>query len=205
MRLTAVYEHWHLGDGNYPAFAVGDEVRLSFELDVDEAAPAPPGEPEAFERVRDAEYVATARVIQRYPDGISATFPVFEAAGFRFYSPFQRAGEFPVGSIVRLRGTLVLDHYQWVEFLGQYSDPPDLFYNLRVARIRRIAIPARFIQRSTRTVVYPTSVGSEDYSPDGYEEVQGVEEGGSAPAFSLIDFESLPAGTGPVRPSFFGA
>src|SRR5438128_12297366 len=29
MKLTAVFEHWHLGDGNYPALAVGDEVRLS--------------------------------------------------------------------------------------------------------------------------------------------------------------------------------
>jgi hypothetical protein len=34
MKLTVVSELWHLGDGNYPAFAVGHEARLSFEPDV---------------------------------------------------------------------------------------------------------------------------------------------------------------------------
>ena len=42
MKLTAVFEHWHLGDGNHPAFAVGDEVRLSFELTIHSLDPLPP-------------------------------------------------------------------------------------------------------------------------------------------------------------------
>lgn len=41
MDVTAIFEHWHLGDGNYPAFSVGDEVRLSFELDRAVVEPAP--------------------------------------------------------------------------------------------------------------------------------------------------------------------
>ena len=205
MNLTAVFEHWHLGDGNYRAFAVGDEVRLSFELDLNHIEPAPKGAPESFERVRDADYAATARVIRSYALNVESTFPVFEAAGFRFYSPSARASGLVAGRMVRLRGRLALDHYQWVEFLERYPDPPDLFYNLRVARIRRIAIPAHFVRRSERGVVYPTSVRPKDYHEDSYRDVQRVAEGEGGPAFSLIDFEALPAGAGPARPTFFSA
>jgi hypothetical protein len=33
MRLIAVFESWHIGDGNYPPFDKDQQVRLSFELD----------------------------------------------------------------------------------------------------------------------------------------------------------------------------
>jgi hypothetical protein len=32
MHFTVLFEHWHLGDGNYPAFSRGDTARLPFEL-----------------------------------------------------------------------------------------------------------------------------------------------------------------------------
>ncbi len=202
MNLTAVFEHWHLGDGNYPALAVGDEARLSFELDIQSIELVPPETPDAVAQVRDAEYRITGRVIRRYDDGVGTTFAVLEAGWLRFYCPSARAATLPVGSCVRLLGTLALDHYLWVEFLDRYPDPPNLFYNLRVARIRRVVIPERFVRRGPKSVSYPTCLPPERYGPDGYENVPVVEESEHGPAFSLIDFELLPVGSGPERPTF---
>ena len=204
MKLTAVFEHWHLGDGNYPPLSIGDEVCLSFEVNTHAIEPAPPDAPEAVEQLRDAEYEITARVIRSYGDGIGSRFAVFEAAWFRFYCPCQAAAALVAGDRVRLRGNVALDHYLWVEFLERYPDPPDLFYNLRVTRVRRIIIPDRFIRRGEKSLSYPVSLAPKHYEPAAHEDVQTVEESVEGPAFSLIDFELLPAGSDPKRPTFFG-
>jgi hypothetical protein len=205
MKITAIFEHWHLGDGNYPAFAVGDEARLSFELDVLASEPAAPDAPESILQLRDAEYEVTARVLRLYDDGLNSPFPVFEAAWLRFYSPSQSVSGLAPGSRVRLRGTFALDHYLWVEFLDRYPDPPDLFYNVRVARVRRVAIPARFVRRGGRFMSHPASIAPGRYDAGDLEETRAVEETGVGPAFSLLDLELLPAGEGPERPTFHGA
>ncbi|HAK93849.1 MAG TPA: hypothetical protein DCM87_02265 [Planctomycetes bacterium] len=202
MRLTVVYEHWHLGDGNYPAFTLGDEVRLSFELDVTAAETVSDDTPLLFRQDRDAHYDATARVIRRYGDGISDTFPVFDAGDFRFYSPSWCTAGLPVGAVVRLQGRLALDHYLWVEFLDRYPDPPELFYNLRVVRIRTIVIPDRFIHRGARSLRYPTALSPTQYGDAAWRDAQRVEEHESGPSFSLVDFEELPPGSGPENPTF---
>ena len=206
MKLTAVFEHWHLGDGNYYAFAVGDEVRLSFELDIDQMKLTSPDAPVSFEQIHDAEYAVTARVIRRYADGIDSAFPVLDAGPLRFYVPSSLASDLPPDTMVCLRGIFALDHYLWVEFLDRYADAPDLFYDVRVVRIRRITIPERFVRRAERSLSFPTSLRPEDYVCQGYEEVPRVEERSDRPSFSLIDFETLPAGTlVSARPTFFGA
>ena len=206
MKLTAVFEHWHLGDGNYYAFAVGDAVRLSFEFDIDHMELALPDAPVSVEQIRDAEYAVTARVIRRYADGIDSPFPVLDAGTLRFYVPSRLASELLPNSVVHLRGTFALDHYLWVEFLDRYADAPNLFYDVRVVRIRRVAIPESFIHKTERSMSFPTSLRPEDYSSDGYEDVAKVEKRSDGPSFSLIDFETLPAGSvGSTRPTFFGA
>ena len=205
MKLTAVFEHWHLGDGNYPAFAVGDEVRLSFEVSIHDLDPLPPDAAEEVAQIQDAEYAIAARVIRRYAESDGREFPVFEAVWFRFYCPSAPANGLPVGARVRVRATLALDHYLWVEFLERYPDPPDLFYNLRVTRIRQVRIPARFIARTEKSLSHPTSVAPADYGREDVIEVRRVAERDDGPAFSLVDFESLPAGMGPSKPTFFAA
>jgi hypothetical protein len=206
MKLTAVFEHWHLGDGNYYAFAVGDNVRLSFELDIDQLELASPDAPVSVEQIRDAEYAVTARVIRRYADGIDSAFPVLDAGTLRFYVPSELASELLPNSTVRVRGALSLDHYLWVEFLDRYADAPDLFYDLRVARIRRIAIPESFVRKTKRSISFPTSLRPDDYTSDSYEDVARVDERSDGPSFSLIDFEMLPAGSVDLaRPTFYGA
>jgi len=168
------------------------------------AEPAAPGAAESVCQLRDAEYDITARVIRRYDDGVSSPFPVFEAGWFRFYSPSAAVAGLAEGNSVRLRGTLALDHYMWVEFLGRYRDPPDLFYNVRVRRVRRVAIPTGFVQRGERSISHPAALAPGDYDADAVEEVQAVEQTEAGPAFSLLDLELLPAGEGPQRPAFFG-
>src|SRR5215510_2433004 len=194
MQITVVFEHWHLGDGNYPAFAVGDEARLSFEFDVSSVEPIADDVGDQVQQLRDAEYEIVGRVLRQYPDGVSSTFPVVEAGWLRFYCPASAAADLPVGTKARLRGRLALDHHQWVEFLERYADPPDLFYPVRVARVRQVHIPDRFISRSERSVASPTVISTQDYNLSDVREMAAVTEGDEWPAFSLLDLELLPPG-----------
>ncbi|HEX6049452.1 MAG TPA: hypothetical protein VFZ21_09290 [Gemmatimonadaceae bacterium] len=205
MRLTAVFEPWHLGDGNYPAFRVGDSARLSFEIGLDEIEPAPPGTMPSVDQRQDAEYEFVADVIRLYAESDGSRFPVLEAGWFRFYIPFGAPPDLEVGDRVRIRGRLALDHYLWVEFLHQWADPPDLFYGCRVARIRRVPIPERFVSRTERSLVHPTTVAASEYASEAPMELRAVTEELPGPAFFLLDLDLLLPGTGPDRPSFIGA
>jgi hypothetical protein len=203
MQLTVVFEHWHLGDGNYPAFAAGDEARLSFELDVTAVNIADEATGDEVRQVRDAEYEIVGCVIRQYQDGISSPFPIVEAGWLRFYCPSSVAANLAVGSRVKLRGHLALDHYLWVEFLDRYPDPPDLFYAVRVTRVRQVRIPSRFVTSSSKSMSHPTVVAPGEYTSDDVREVPSVEDEAEGPSFSLLDLDLLPPGAGPVRPTFF--
>jgi hypothetical protein len=203
MQLTVVFEHWHLGDGNYPAFALGDLARLSFELDSVTIAPAASDSLPSLTHIRDAEYECVARVLRTYPDGIDSHFAVFEADWLRFYSSSMGVAALKDGDTVALRGTFALDHYMWVEFLDRYPDPPDLFYGVRVMRIRRVRIPESFIHRGEKVVSHPTSLGPPQYDANTLVDVEEVEEPDDGPAFSILNLELLPPGTGPAQPTFF--
>ena len=203
MRLTTVFEHWHLGDGNYPAFQVGDEVRLSFEMTVDAVASAAHAEP-GLVQLRDAEYAVVADVIRRYAEGDAPSFPVLQADWFRFYIAPGDANAFAVGDRVRLRGTLALDHFFWVEFLDQWTDPPDLFYGCRVARIRQVRVPAHLVNRDEWGLSYPASVGPSEYAQEHVVDVARVVEDRANPSFSLLDLEVLPAPHTPLPLGFLG-
>ncbi len=202
MPFSVVFEHWHLGDGNYPAFAAGDETRLSFELGVASIELVDETVEDEVRQIRDAEYVIVGRVIRQYQDGVSSMFPVVEAGWLRFYCPSSATATLAVGSRVMLRGQLALDHYLWVENLDRYSDPPDLFYAVRIARVRRVHIPEQFIHRSGTSLSHPTAVAPDKYSMDDVRDVPCVSDDADGPSFSLLDLELLPPGTGPLRPGF---
>src|SRR5207247_10715093 len=205
MKLTAVFEHWHLGDGNYPALAVGDEVRLSFELTIHSLAPLPPDAAEEIVQIQDAEYAIAGRVIRRYTESAGREFPVFEADWFRFYCPIAPPDDLPIGARVRLRGALALDHYLWVEFLPRYPDPPDLFYNLRVARVRQVRIPTRFVTRTQKSLSHPTSVAPAIYDGTDVVDVSRVAEPDDGAACPLAHADPSPYGAGHHVPDFTAA
>ena len=76
-----------------------------------------------------------------------------------------------------------------------------VLYNVRVARVRRVRIPERFLAKKPGSLAYPSWIGASDYGPEDVEEIQRLAEC-DFPWFALLDFDLLPAGEGPVRPSF---
>lgn len=174
MELNAVFETWHLGDGNYPALAKGMLVNLSFEIEPHQLQRGGQA-PSCFEHLGEAEYGFSGEVLRVYRDDGDPLI-VIACGEFQFYilSPLTRG--LVTGDRVHGKGTLVLDHYIWVEFLGSYADPPDLFYNLRVDAIKRIKMPERFIMRSGNSISYPARIQPSEYGPDSVTEVDRIED-----------------------------
>ncbi len=179
MELFAVFETWHLGDGNYPAPEKGQLVNLSFELSPDELTVAEGSASLRFQHVDQALYEFTGEIIRVYGTAErSDRIVVLETDGFRFYINSDKALHLKCGETVSGKGTLLYDHYIWVEFLSDYPDPPNLFYTLRISQIWRYRIPERFIHRSERVTSYPTRVNLEEYASSDISVVESVPWGG---------------------------
>jgi hypothetical protein len=175
MELFAVFETWHIGDGNYPPLKKDQPVNLSFEFQPDELSLAESDAPSEFHHLGQAQYRFSGTVLRVYSrDGGTYPIVVIEADHFRFYMHSPLAATFNAGDIVTGRGTLLFDHYLWVEFLSTYPDPPDLFYKLRVGDIWRRQLPERFISRSNRATSWPTRANPEDYGPNNINSVDQV-------------------------------
>jgi hypothetical protein len=175
MELSAVFETWHLGDGNYPPLKNGQLVNLSFEVCPDELKLAESSALLEFRHFGEARYEFTGTVLRVYrEDGRKIPIVVIETGHFRFYVFSELAATFNPGDVINGRGTLLFDHYIWVESLSSYPDPPDLFYKLRVSGIWLRRLPERFIRRSGRGVAYPTRVQPEDYEPNDMIKVGAV-------------------------------
>lgn len=205
LQLTAIFETWHLGDGNYPALEKGQLVNLSFEIEADFLSTSISAEHGRFERIKDAEYRFEGTVLKVYGDS-SDQIMVIQAGQFRFYvnsfpreMPALKEGESCKGS-----GRLLLDHYIWVEFLSTFQTPPDLFYPLRVRRIRSVKIPETFVSRYEKGMSGPTSLPHEKYSDADIVEIErmGVEAGDWL--FYLVDFDDSNIGTEPIPLTFLG-
>ena len=190
MHLTAIFESWHVGDGNYHPFHVGQGVNLSFEVDSIKLRKADPGEQYRFDSAADATCSFVADVARYYGSAGDTPVAVLDAGFFRFYIHGESARSVPVGDRVKGTGILALDHYLWVEFLAEYPDPPDLFYNLEVRRIRRVRIPQRFIRRHAGGKTMPATVGPGDYSGEDIQELKTMEGQEFDEEFYIIDFAS---------------
>jgi hypothetical protein len=187
--VTAVFEDWHLPDGNYPAFAVGDKYRFSFEFTTDRASLVADNVPHGLSHLQDAEYDIVGRIVRQY--GGQVSFAIVDSAGFLFYGVDADVTGLPVGTNVRLEGHLSLDHYLWVEYRKTWEDSPSLLYPAEVVGIRRVHIPERFIRRSSSGLVFPTSVRPADYDLPP-ESLDAVESEGLG--FSLLDLRFLLTG-----------
>ncbi len=92
-------------------------------------------------------YEFIGSVLRTYADNPQDAVTVVRSGDFRFY--MNRDVNLKEGDRVRGSGMLLLDHFVWGEFLARYRDPPDVFYQLSVERIRRVRIPGA-IRRSKR-------------------------------------------------------
>jgi hypothetical protein len=173
MELYAIFEIWHLSDGNYPALERGMLVNLSFEMEPDELERIDRGIPHSFNHLGDAEYVFCGEVLRVYRDEGDLLI-VIACGEFRFYVNAPLAQGFAQGDSVKGGGTLVLDHYIWVEFLHRYRNAPDLFYKLRVDSIKRIKLPEHFIARLGPNISFPTRLKAVEYGPNDVAEVDVI-------------------------------
>ena len=189
MELTAVFELWHLGDGNYPPFHEGQIVNLSFELEPDvPLRQSDLGESLAFKSLGSAEYAFCAEVIRNYAIDSQEDLIVLSTADFRFYICSPQVRELRHAQVVCGVGTLVLDHYSWVENLESYTDPPDLFYNLRVSRIWLVRIPERFVSRYEDGKSLPTRICQRELEPGTLKQITTMEGLQDDEAFCIVEF-----------------
>jgi hypothetical protein len=135
VKVSAIFEGWHIGDGNYPPLRQSELVNLSFEPVPDRVTRVSASEPENMVQISGAEYQFCAKVLKVY--GGDPPLTVVEAEGFRFHIcrfP-EKPKHFEEGDKIWGIGSLSLDCYLWVEFLHKYVDAPDLFYKLRITGI----------------------------------------------------------------------
>ena len=205
MRLTAVFETWHLGDGNYPPLHVGQTVNLSFEMLPYALLEASSNDVSKFERLTDAEYRFVGKVLKTYGSG-NEQIAVLQAEDFRFYinSFPEGARSMKEGDSVKGHGRLLLDHYVWVEFLSSYKEPPDLFYPLSVTRIRSVKIPQSFITRYEHGKAYPASLSHNEYSAADIQTLERMQDSKGDEAFFLVDFEGSYIRTAKIPLTFLG-
>ncbi len=201
VELCAVFETWHLGDGNYPAFKTGMPVNLSFEIQPTELTKAPHWTPPHLHHTGGGEYNFVGQVLRVYTTG-GIALAVIETGEFRFYIYSKKAASLAQGDAVSGRGTLVLDHYIWVEYLRTYPDPPDLFYSLSVDRIQRIQTPQRLITRGNNLLTYPTHVAPSEYTPEDAQDVDAITDDGIA--HYVVHFTDRDLPSTPLRPTFLG-
>jgi hypothetical protein len=131
------------------------------------------------------EYEFAGTVLRTYDDDPQDAVSVVQSGDFRYYinhSLPQNRGDRVCG-----RGTLLLDHYIWVEFLDRYTDPPDLFYQLLVERIHRVQIPESFVTRHQHGKALPASLTPIDYNGEQIVEVETMEGQAFDEEFYLLE------------------
>jgi hypothetical protein len=206
LQLTAIFETWHIPDGNYPPLRTGQLVNLSFEfmpLSLSKCSWLKKSKSQ-FVQVKDAEYRFAGRVLNVYRDSPKNQIVVVQAGDFRFYI-YRSPKYHPVlkkGDRCEGVGRLVLDHYIWVEYLAEYKDPPDLFYRLKVSRIRRVRIPDSLIHRTAKGQSGPTSLRADDYSDSDVQDVQSMDGPDDGWSFDLVTFDDSDVGDEKIPRTF---
>jgi hypothetical protein len=204
VQLTAVFETWHIGDGNYPPLRKGQLVNLSFELEPHSLSKSTSLNDSKFAQIKDAEYSFVGTVLRIYPDPPSSPIVVVEAGDFHFYMNSFPPGTASLseGDACEGYGRLLLDHYIWVEFLDSYDDPPNLFYPLRLTRIRSVKNPNSFISRSEKGMSGPTSCSPDVYSTSAIGDVERMENVDNDWLFYLVDFDDSTVGAARIPLTF---
>ena len=192
MTINAVFESWHVGDGNYPPLTVGELVNLSFEFEPEKIQLA--GGSPTFRHIGNARYSVVAEAIRVYRDRDGPDLVVFQAGDFSFYSCGDTVKGVKVGATIHAVGTLLLDHYIWVEFLQTYPDPPDLFYDLCVTSILKVQIPERFISRQGSGKSWPTCVELSEVDANSVQRLETMDGQPFDEEFYIVEFERIDSG-----------
>ena len=190
MNLTAVFESWHIGDGNYPPLSKGELVNLSFEFEPRRIEEVSLDVPESFEHLGKGEYRFCGTAVNVYESSDDPAITIIETGDFRFYIMSDESNRYVQGRRYRGEGTLLLDHYSWVEYLSDRENPPDLFYQLEVKRILKVNTPEKFVARHETGKSFPTRLVPENYSASDVEEINAMHGQPFDEEFYIIDFDN---------------
>jgi hypothetical protein len=204
MELTAIFENWHIGDGNYPPLYKGELVNLSFELEPRALAKTSQDNPKELKHYGDAQYRFCGDILKIYDNDKDGEIVVIECDSIRFYVLSQEGGRYTPGDVITGDGTLLLDHYVWVENIERYKDAPDLFYNLRVKQIRKVQTPERFISRHKTGKSFPTRLITGEYAESDVEVIETMEGQPFDEEFYIIEFDSEGVEKESIRRTFIG-
>jgi hypothetical protein len=194
MHVTAVFESWHIGDGNYPPLATGEIVNLAYQVEANE--PLARDEPAPWFQVDDfAECAFRARVLAVFRQGRGSPVVALDAGDFRFYVERDDCSVLSPGDWVRGRGTLLFDYYVWSETICKDKDAPDIFRTQRVQRIRRVRLPSKHVHRAGSSVSHPTRLPPAEFGPDDIVELSTMEGEELSEEFFFIDLDDAPAET----------
>jgi hypothetical protein len=189
IKICATFEEWFLGDGTYPPLTQGQKVNLSFYINPTELRSTNRTDFE-FKQDRYSDYTYCGRVLKTYQTRENSEISVVDCGQFTFCIEGKdktlKEGEFVDG-----KGMLLLDYYMWAENVAQFEDAPNIFYNFRVDKIRRVKIPERFIVKDEISISHPTSLSPGKYSDHDMSEITDMAEDHNHTSFYLLDLNPI--------------
>ena len=188
--LCVTFEEWYLGDGTYPPLHCGEKVNLSFYISTNDLKISDKQEFH-LKQIKDSNYSFIGQVIRNYKKN-EVQLIIVDTGSLKFYIEIPKETlSLNVGQFIFGTGPLLIDYYAWVENLSNYENPPDLFYNFSVDKIRKVRIPEKFISRNGEAMSYPSSLSPSDYSANDIVEIEDMRGDKGNTSFYLLDLKNL--------------
>lgn len=188
--ICATFEEWYICDGTYPPLKKGQKVNLAFYIQPNEKTITTEAE-YYIRQVKNSDYEFCGKVIRDYQDTNNHLI-VVDTKQVIFYIELEDNNEKALeGLSIKGQGRLLIDYYIWAEYFCNYQNAPDLFYNFKIAKIRKVKIPDKFIYRNEKAFLIPTSLSTNDYDDDDTEEIEDMNINLSDTSFFLLDLTSI--------------
>ncbi len=204
MHLTVGFDSGLIEDRSYPPLHVGQVVNLSFQVEVTSPL-LKADEPTGFQVANDAECVFVGEVLRIYRQPTELPLAVLQAGDFLFYVEGDNVIRFDVGDRISGAGSLVIDYYIWVEFINDYENPPNLFFTMRVERLREVKIRTLPPMVLWRKASMSSRLCGERYQDSDVQDVTSMEQRGSEFRFYLVDLDDQSLPPGEVLKTFLGS
>ena len=187
MKLTVIFETWHIPDGNYDPFYLGMRVKLAFQLEPIHVEIVNKERPESFRNAEDALYTFCGTILKLYEE--DETIAVVQFNNFKAYVESSPKGipKFTEGDRIEGEAELLLDYYIWTESFSSREGVPNLYYDFTVKRIRAVRIPETFITSHEKGMSHPCSLRPGQYGQSDLTDVENMEETGVK--FYLVDLD----------------
>ena len=188
--LCVTFEEWHIGDGTYPPLSKGQHVNLAFYIQPYEKTYTANSN-YLLRPLKNSDYEFGGKIIRDYHDSDNRII-VVDTNSYLFYIEIADTDTANLeGQFVFGKGQLLIDYYIWAEYLCNYKNAPDLFYDFKVDKIRKVNIPEKFIHRHNSGFSAPTSLSPNDYGADDIEEIEDMNDQKNDTSFFLLDLNPI--------------